>query len=144
VVGRSPPDWLVNAARPYGAAWQFTGFVDDVRPHMRGAGVSIIPMRIAGGTRLKVYEAMAMGNVVVSTSVGVEGLPVVAGKHCEIADDPAAFAAATLALMRDDSRRGAMAAAAREYVRQNFGYQVAAQAFERACLLAMQRREVLP
>ena len=106
---------------------------------MRGAAVSVIPMRIAGGTRLKAYESMAMGNVVVSTSIGVEGLPVVSGRHCEIADDPAAFAAATLTLLRDRARRTALAAAAREYVQDNFGYRVAAQAFERACLLAIER-----
>ncbi len=139
VVGRTPPQWLVNAARRYGASWTFTGFVDDVRPYMRGAAVSVIPIRIAGGTRLKAYESMAMGNVVVSTSIGVEGLPVVSGRHCEIADDPAAFAAATLTLLRDRARRTALAAAAREYVQDNFGYRVAAQAFERACLLAIER-----
>jgi polysaccharide biosynthesis protein PslH len=140
VVGRTPPEWLVNAARRYGAAWTFTGFVDDVRPYMRGAAVSVIPMRIGGGTRLKAYESMATGNVIVSTSIGVEGLPVVSGQHCEIADDAAAFAAAIVVLMRDRARRHAMAVAAREYVQENFGYRVAAEAFERACLLAIERR----
>ena len=140
VVGRTPPDWLVKAARRYGDAWRFTGFVDDVRPYVSGSAVSVIPMRVAGGTRLKVYESMAMGSVVVSTRIGVEGLPVRSGEHCIVEDDPVAFANATVLLLKDRAQRIRMAAAARKYVQENFGFQVAARAFEQACLLAIERR----
>jgi glycosyltransferase involved in cell wall biosynthesis len=140
VVGRAPPESLVNAAQRYGGAWTFTGFVDDVRAHISGAAVSVIPMRIAGGTRLKVYESMAMGPVVVSTAIGVEGLPVTPGIHCEIVDDAAGFAAAVVGLLRDGGRRTTMSRTAREHVQRNFGYEVAARAFERACGLAIERR----
>ena len=139
IVGRTPPEKLVQAAARYGDAWRFTGFVEDVRPYVCGAAASVIPMRVAGGTRLKVYESMAMGPVVVSTHIGVEGLPVVAGEHCEIEDDTTAFARATIRLLQEDDRRHAMSAAARRYVQENFGYRVAARAFEQACVLAMQR-----
>jgi glycosyltransferase involved in cell wall biosynthesis len=140
VVGRAPPEALVDASRRFGDAWTFTGFVDDVRTYMCGAAVSVIPMRIAGGTRLKVFESMAMGPVVVSTRIGVEGLPVASGVHCEVVDDPAGFAAAVVKLLRDGEGRAAMSRSAREYVQQNFGYQVAAHAFERACGLAIDSR----
>jgi len=140
VVGRAPPEALVTAARRYGDAWTFTGFVDDVRATMSGAAVSVIPMRIAGGTRLKVFESMAMGPVVVSTQIGVEGLPVTSGVHCEIVDDPSGFAEAVVTLLRDQERRTAMSRRAREHVQRNFGYQAAARAFERACALAIERR----
>jgi glycosyltransferase involved in cell wall biosynthesis len=141
VVGRAPPEKLVAAAARYGDAWRFTGFVEDVRPYVCGAAASVIPMRVAGGTRLKVYESMAMGPVVVSTRIGVEGLPVVSGTHCAIEDDAEAFAHATVALLKDDERRHAMSAAARQYVQDNFGYRVAARAFEQACMLAIERGE---
>lgn len=137
VVGRAPPESLVDASQGHGDAWTFTGFVDDVRNHLSGAAVSVIPMRIAGGTRLKVYESMAMGPVVVSTKIGVEGLPVTPGVHCEVVDDAAGFAETVVRLLRDATRRAAMSKAAREYVQRNFGYQVAAAAFEQACELAM-------
>src|SRR4029079_12593751 len=61
IVGRSPPAPLVERARTRGLDWHFTGFVDDVRPYVREAQVYVIPLRIGGGTRIKVYEAMALG-----------------------------------------------------------------------------------
>jgi glycosyltransferase involved in cell wall biosynthesis len=139
VVGRTPPASLREAAERRGYAWTFTGFVDDVRSHVRGAAVSVIPLRIGGGTRLKVFESMAMGPAVVSTTIGVEGLPVESGRHCLIADDAAAFADATVSLLRDDERRNQISREARAYVEANFGFGVAAQAFERACGLAIDR-----
>lgn len=139
VVGRTPPQSLIDAAKRKGFDWTFTGFVDDVRPHIAGAAVSVIPLRIGGGTRLKVFESMAMGPAVVSTAIGVEGLPVESGVNCLIADEPADFAAQTVALLRDDSRRRQISRAARDYVEAHFGFSVAARAFERACGLAMDR-----
>ena len=61
VIGRNPPARLVNAAQKKGFRWLFTGFVDDVKPYVRAAHVCVIPLRVGGGTRLKVYESMAMG-----------------------------------------------------------------------------------
>ncbi|MGH6975796.1 MAG: glycosyltransferase, partial [Stellaceae bacterium] len=72
IVGRDPPAALVDKARARGFNWQFTGFVDDVRPFIRDADLYIVPLRVGGGTRIKIYEAMAMRRPVVSTSIGVE------------------------------------------------------------------------
>ena len=68
VVGRDPPRRLVAEAARRGLAWTFTGLVDDVRPFVHAADVCVIPLRTGGGTRLKVYEAMALGCPVVSTT----------------------------------------------------------------------------
>ena len=133
VVGRAPPQALVRRARSRNLNWTFSGFVDDVRPHMQGAAVSVIPLRVGGGTRLKVYEAMAMGSPVVSTSIGVEGLPITDGEHYLMADSAEAFASGVLALMRDGQRRERVSRAARALVEANFSYRVAASAFEEAC-----------
>jgi glycosyltransferase involved in cell wall biosynthesis len=139
VVGRAPPERLVQNAKRRKLNWSFTGFVDDVRPYVQGSAVSVIPLSIGGGTRLKVYEAMAMGSPVVSTSIGVEGLPVSPGIHYLEADDAAAFADAVINLVTDDERRTKMALDARAFVESNFSYSVAAQAFESACNLAIER-----
>lgn len=139
VVGRAPPAGLVERARRFGDAWSFTGFVDDVRPHLQGAAVSVIPLRVGGGTRLKVFEAMAMGSPVVSTTLGVEGLPVTPGEHFLLADDPEAFAGAVVGLLRDAARRESLSAVARELVESRFSYRAAAQVFEQACELARTR-----
>lgn len=78
-----------------------TGTVPDVRPYAHDASVFVVPLRMGGGTRLKVLEGLSMEKPVVSTSVGCEGIDVVHGQHLLIADDPAAFANAVLELMRN-------------------------------------------
>ncbi|PWB76160.1 glycosyl transferase family 1, partial [candidate division GN15 bacterium] len=72
VIGRQPPDWLVALGREHGV--DFTGSIPDVRPDMRRTAVSIVPLRIGGGSRLKILEGLAMGKAVVSTALGAEGL----------------------------------------------------------------------
>ena len=67
---------------------EVTGRVEDVRPYLADAAVYVVPLRIGGGTRLKIFEAMAAGRAVVSTSVGAEGLPTENGRHLLLADDP--------------------------------------------------------
>jgi glycosyltransferase involved in cell wall biosynthesis len=132
IVGRHPPDNLVEAARRRQLPWSFTGFVDDVRPHIRSACVSVIPLRVGSGTRMKAFEAMAMGSPVVSTTLGVEGLPVEAGTHLLVGDTPDAFAASVLRLLGDATERTRMAAAARHLAERNSATAVA-ETFEAIC-----------
>ncbi len=136
IVGKNPPRAMVEAAKAKGLAWRFTGFVDDVREHARGA-VYVIPLRVGGGTRIKAYEAMAMGTPVVSTRLGVEGLPVRAGEHFLEADAPQAFAAAVLSLLADAGLRRRLAAQARRLVEENFSHRAAARIFEQHCLFVL-------
>ena len=133
VVGRRPPESLKKSVAAESPEWEFTGFVDDVRDHIAGAGVFVIPLRVGGGTRIKAFEAMAMGCPVVSTSIGIEGLPIEDGTHYLNADDDAKFADAVLSLMHDDARRVSMAESARAIVDQEFGFRKAAAIFEDIC-----------
>ena len=133
VVGRRPPSSLV-ALGGRSSGVEFTGFVDDVRPHVRTAQVSVMPLQVGGGTRIKAFEAMAMGSPVVSTSVGIEGLAVEPGVHFLCADTAAAFAEAVLQLLGDAAARQALASRARALVEARFGHKVAAAAFEAVCL----------
>jgi glycosyltransferase involved in cell wall biosynthesis len=134
IVGRSPPQALVERARARKLNWEFTGFVDDVRPFVQNAHVYVIPLRVGGGTRIKVYEAMAMGCPVVSTRIGVEGLPVEHDRHFLEADSADAMAAAVLALLDDLERRDRLSRQARRLVEENMSARRAAQAFEQICL----------
>jgi glycosyltransferase involved in cell wall biosynthesis len=136
VVGRNPPPGLVHLGRACPGV-TFTGFVDDVRPYVRQAQVSVIPLRVGGGTRIKAFEAMAMGCPVVSTSVGVEGLGVRDGEHFLGHDDAIEQANAVLRVLTDKALRRGLAERARESVEQHYGYRVAARAFERICLDAL-------
>src|SRR5207247_2851983 len=99
VVGRNPSARVLQLAATAGV--RITGTVDDVRPYVAEASVCVVPLRVGGGTRLKIFEALAMGKAVVSTTVGAEGLPLVPGTHFLQADDPAEFAAAVVAALRD-------------------------------------------
>ena len=141
VIGRSPPSWLVREA-PRGG-WSFTGFVDDVRSHALGSAVAVIPLRVGGGTRIKAYEAMAMGIPVVSTSIGVEGLPVEPGRHFLCADDAADMAAAIVRLLREPDLRAVLSRRARDFVESKFSNREVARIFESICSETACKREVI-
>lgn len=108
-----------------------TGTVEDVRPYLWETAVSIVPLRIGGGTRLKIYEAMAAKIPVVSTSVGAEGLDVRDGENIAIADSPQQFAERCLDLLADSDARRRMAENALETVTACYSWQVVASHFEK-------------
>src|SRR5204863_2023116 len=104
---RVPALWIGSASvderRRYRERFgvEVTGYVDDVRPFMRGAACHIVPLQVGGGTRLKILNSWAMGKPVVTTSVGCEGLDVVDGENALVRDDPKDFANAIHAVLRD-------------------------------------------
>jgi glycosyltransferase involved in cell wall biosynthesis len=110
IVGRNP---FAKVQRLASKSVQVTGTVPSVTDYLREATVVVVPLRIGGGTRLKIYEAMAMGKALVSTSIGAEGLDVHPGRDSILADDPEAFAEAVGMLLREPKvRRGYELAAA--------------------------------
>jgi glycosyltransferase involved in cell wall biosynthesis len=130
IVGRNPPPRIQQLATQ-DHRLRVTGSVPDVRPYMESASVFVVPLRVGGGTRLKIYEALAMEHPLVSTTIGAEGLPLEDGKHLLIADDAARFAQAVLSLLEDPARATAMGRTRAAYVRANFGWDAAAEAFAR-------------
>jgi glycosyltransferase involved in cell wall biosynthesis len=102
IVGRNPHPRVKRLASP---SVEVTGTVASVTDYLRVATIVIVPLRIGGGTRLKIFEAMAMAKAMVSTSIGTEGLAVTNGRDLLIADDASAFAAGILQLLRDPERR---------------------------------------
>jgi sugar transferase (PEP-CTERM/EpsH1 system associated) len=133
IVGRAPTPAVKRLADDF-AGVRVTGRVDDVRPYMREATVYVVPLRIGGGTRLKIFEAMAMGKAVVSTTVGAEGLPVVNGEHVLVADEPNTFARAVARLLRDSGRRAAIESAARALVVERYDWSAVAGSLEAALI----------
>lgn len=138
IVGRNPLPGIKALAREHPFI-RVTGAVEDVRPYIEQASVYVIPLRIAGGTRLKVFEAMAMEKPIVSTSIGVEGLPVTNGTDVLIADEPQAFADAVVHLLRNRGIGKQIGLAAAAKVRTQFGWKPVAQSFLKACDLAIMR-----
>jgi len=128
VVGRNPPPELV-AATAGEPSVRFTGRVEDVRPWLERASCVVVPLRIGGGTRIKIYEALAMERPVVSTSVGAEGLPIEDGQHYLLADGAEAFAGKVVECLARPEEARAVARAARLYVARRFGWDRVADAF---------------
>jgi sugar transferase (PEP-CTERM/EpsH1 system associated) len=132
IVGRTPSQPVLALARAHRDI-TVTGSVPDVRPYMERAAVFVIPMRVAGGTRLKVYEAMGMEIPIVSTTIGIEGLPVRHDAELLVADEPEAFAAAVVRLLREPARGTQLAANAARRVRTEFGWREVASRFASIC-----------
>lgn len=139
VVGRNPPQSLIRQAASIRGV-TLTGLVDDVRPYVRRAHVSVIPLRVGGGTRIKAFEAMAMGCPVVSTSIGIEGLDVVSNVHYLNKDEATDQAQGIVQLLSDSLLRSRLSRQARDLVERRFGHEVAAKAFEHVCLNALGAR----
>jgi glycosyltransferase involved in cell wall biosynthesis len=102
IVGRNPHPRVKQLAS---ASVEVTGTVPSVAEYLRDATVVVVPLRIGGGTRLKIFEAMAMGKALVSTSIGAEGLDVQSGRDLVLADNAAAISQAIKLLLRDSAIR---------------------------------------
>ncbi len=102
IVGRNP---FAKVQRLASASVEVTGTVPSVAEYLEKASVVVVPLRIGGGTRLKIFEAMAMGKALVSTSIGAEGLEVESGRDLLLADDASSFAGAVILLLRDAAIR---------------------------------------
>jgi len=137
IAGRNPPPALVAEAKASGMNWHFTGSVDDIRPYLHEGDISLIPLRVGSGTRLKAFEAIANGLPVVSTTLGVEGLGLVPGEHYLAADADDAFAGAILVLLADGPRRLRMAESGRALLEARYSWATIARQFEAICLEAL-------
>ena len=130
IVGRAPaPDVLALAQKD--SRITVTGTVPDVRPWMWGASVAVVPLRIGGGTRLKIYEAMAAGTPTVSTTIGAEGLDVTHPGNIRLADTSETFANECLTLLTNPEQREAVAAAALHLVTSRYSWDAVTDHFEK-------------
>jgi glycosyltransferase involved in cell wall biosynthesis len=100
----------------------FTGWLDDAGPAIAESAACVVPVRVGGGTRLKVLQALALATPVVSTSKGIEGLDLAPERHVLVADTPEAFAAQVLRLLNDGDMAARLAAAGREFVRERYAW----------------------
>jgi len=118
VVGRNPSPLLRKLVKDYPQI-ELTGWVEDTRLYIARSALFIVPLRIGGGTRMKIYEAMAMGKTVVSTSVGAEGLPVKNEENIIIEDNQVKFAEKIVHLLKNRPEREKIELAACAFVKEN-------------------------
>lgn len=129
IVGRKPAESL---AKQYSClpGIDFVGEVKEVRSHLDRAAVIIVPLRIGGGSRIKILEALAAGKAVVSTVIGAEGLDVISGEHLLIADSPAAFAGRIEELLASTKLRRRLSNNGRKLVTKRYGWDQIANRLE--------------
>jgi polysaccharide biosynthesis protein PslH len=129
VAGRNPPAQFIEKFR-YDPRIEFTGTVPDMRPYLTAARLVIVPLRMGGGTRIKILEACAAGKPVISTTVGAEGLSLEAGKEIILADEPEQFARSVIELLRDPERSEALARSARTAVVERYSQRTLEKSLE--------------
>lgn len=139
VVGREPSVRLKAQAKRLGGV-EVTGRVPDVRPYLERAAAFIVPMRVGGGTRLKIFEAMSMGLPVVSTAIGAEGLPLESNATILLRDHPDAFADGIVDVLMKNGSVADIGRVGQMQVRESFGWQGVAAAFMAQCGAAVARR----
>lgn len=127
IVGRADAADVRRLLRPGVVA---TGEVPDIRPYLRRAAVVGVPVRIGGGTRLKVVEGLAMGKAMVSTSLGCEGIDVCDGQHLLIGDSAQAFATKVVELFEDPGARAALGQAGRSLIEREYSWELAGDRLE--------------
>lgn len=121
-VGYAAPEEQRAFRRDHGI--ELTGYVDDVRPYLADAACFVVPLRVGGGTRLKILDAWAMGKAVVSTSVGCEGIQAVDGHNLLVRDTPDGFAQAVRDVLKDAGLRRRLGRAARQTVERLYGWDI--------------------
>jgi glycosyltransferase involved in cell wall biosynthesis len=127
IVGGRPPPALLALAGP---SIELTGFVPDLRPHLAAATVLVVPLRLGGGTRLKIVEGMAMGKAIVSTTLGCEGIEVVPGRDLLVEDQPMSFANAVNRLLAEPCLAAHIGRAARQLASERYAWGGAARSLE--------------
>ena len=126
IVGRRPSRTLrAMVARHTNV--EITGWVEEVRPFLARAAVVVVPLRMGGGTRIKILEAMALGKPIVSTSIGAENLGVVPEQHLLLADTPLAFIEKTVFLLENSDLGRKIGQTAREFVEANYSWRICAR-----------------
>jgi glycosyltransferase involved in cell wall biosynthesis len=131
IVGHNPPEEIL--------AWQslpgvkITGSVPDIRPYLAECTAAMVPLRLGGGTRLKIMESIAANRAVISTSIGAEGIGLRHGEHLLLADDPVSFAEQAATLLRDRELRRRLITNAKPVVEKRFSWRVLGEQFETVC-----------
>jgi sugar transferase (PEP-CTERM/EpsH1 system associated) len=123
IAGRSPTNRIKKIASG-DSSINVTGYVEDIRPYIDESDIYICPIRDGGGTKLKILDAMSMKKAIVATSVAVEGLDVIHGRHILIADDPKTFVSEILHLLNNSDLKEKLGQNARQFVEKKYSWEI--------------------
>ncbi len=137
IVGSNPGDALLSRQNKH---IEVTGFVDDVRPFIDRSSVYVVPLRMGGGTRLKILEAMAMQKPVVTTSLGCEGLGLRNKETALIADNAEYFAESVIELLRNRELASRLTIKAEKLVKEKFSWNVIGSQLQEAYFKSIEKK----
>jgi polysaccharide biosynthesis protein PslH len=143
VAGRNPSAGFIRRFRDV-PEMQFSGTVPDLRPYLTEAAVCVVPLRVGGGTRIKILESSAAGKATVSTTVGAEGLGLRPNEEIAIADDPRGFAREVVTLLNSAEERYRMGRAARSAVERSYSRAALQQSLRRALSMLENESQLKP
>jgi polysaccharide biosynthesis protein PslH len=143
IIGRNPPDWMQDYAKQNPGIRVF-GNVPDVRPHLATCAMTVVPLRIGGGSRLKILESLSTGTPVVSTAVGAEGLRLVSGTHLSVTPNETGMADAILKVMRDPEAAADQADEGRRLVLREYDWAPLALKLDEVWTVAVEQRAARP
>jgi glycosyltransferase involved in cell wall biosynthesis len=131
LVGGPPPKEILKLGK-FDESFKVHGFVDDVRPFIARSAIYVVPLRIGGGTRLKILDAMAMGKAIVSTAIGCEGIEVTNGENILLADTPEEFLEKIQILLENENIRIALGQNARNMVKKKYHWDIISQTLDKS------------
>jgi polysaccharide biosynthesis protein PslH len=140
IVGRRPVESVLSLAK-IDRSIRVCGDVKDVRPYIAAAELFIVPLRIGSGTRLKIYEAMAMERAVVSTHIGAEGLPLQDDEHLALADSPAEFADRVTTLLQNPDKKNHLASQGYALATTHYSWTYIGEKLHDTCLQVCHKKE---
>lgn len=140
IVGRNPSQRLISLNK-IDSSINITGTVEDVRPYLAESEVYVVPLRIGGGTRIKIFEAMAMALPVVSTPIGAEGLSINNGENILLSDQPEEFADNVIKLLQDQKNREEIGKRALMLIQKRFSWEAVTEVFENLCQHVIKERK---
>lgn len=121
IIGQDPPRELINIASEDNGI-KVLGYVDDIRPFVAKSAIYVVPLRVGGGTRLKVLDALAQGKAIVSTSIGSEGIEVTDRTNIYLEDTSEGFASSIIELINDDKKRKELGRQARKLAEERYAW----------------------
>jgi glycosyltransferase involved in cell wall biosynthesis len=121
IIGQDPPKELINLSAE-DSGIKVLGYVDDIRPYVAKSAIYVVPLRVGGGTRLKVLDALAQGKAIVSTSIGSEGIDVTDRKNIYLEDTSKGFSDSIIELIHDDEKREELGKQARILAEEKYAW----------------------
>jgi glycosyltransferase involved in cell wall biosynthesis len=144
IVGSRPPASVAAIAQRSPIATHLAGFVPETRPYVEANRFLVVPLRVGGGTRIKILDALAQGLPVITTTVGCAGLKVEHLRDVVVADDPADFARWIDRLLEDDELAGRLAERGRQTVERHYGWKDIGAKVHEALVETSERGVLLP